>query len=263
MTGLSLLLVVFFLAIATPNIHGYGYAEIHAKDTFMNPNLEYLFGTDHFGRDVLTRVNFGLRVSLIIGILAVLISVIIGVPTGLLSGYYSGKTDEVIMRITDIMLAFPPILLALLIITILGPSLGSLILAIGISYIPQFIRIVRGSVLSIREKEYVEAAKSLGFSNLNIMSKQILPNVLSPIVVQATINVSFAILYEAVLSFVGLGIQPPNPTLGGMISDGRPYLEISPWMSIFPGIVLSILILGVNLLGDGLRDALDPRLMLR
>jgi peptide/nickel transport system permease protein len=212
---------------------------------------------------VWARIVRGARVSLLVGFIAVGIGIGLGTPIGAISGYYRGKVDEVIMRIMDSLLAFPPILMALVVITILGPSLFNTMIAIGVVYIPRFARVIRGSVLSERQKEYVEAAKMVGESNLSILFRQILPNCLSPLIVQATVFIAYAILTEAALSFLGLGIQPPNPSWGSMLNEAKVFIESDPHLAIFPGLAISITVLGFNLFGDGLRDILDPRLSKR
>jgi peptide/nickel transport system permease protein len=234
--------------------------KIDMADRFAAPSLEHPFGTDDFGRDILSRVMVGARVSLMVGLIAVGISAVVGSSLGLVSGYSGRVTDEVIMRAMDVLFAFPAILLAITIMAILGRGIGNAMIAIGIVYIPIFARIARGSVLSVRENEFVEAARAIGTSDLRIMLRHIFPNILSPLIVEITLSLSFAILAEAALSFFGLGTQPPDPSWGRMLSEGRAYFQQSIWLAIFPGLAIMMTVLGFNLLGDGLRDALDPRL---
>lgn len=219
----------------------------------------YLLGTDQFGRDILSRVIYGAKVSLTVGLASVAISVIFGAIFGLLSGYFGRWIDAVIMRVMDVLFAFPEILLALAIVAALGPGTFKTILAIGIVNIPVFTRTVRGAVLSVKNLEYVESARSVGAKTSRILFKEILPNIQAPLLVQASIAISGAILTESALSFLGLGVQPPNPSWGGMISESRRYMELAPGMIVWPCLVMTLTILAFNLFGDALRDLLDPR----
>jgi len=251
-----LILTAIFGSLLAP----YDPNAIDMANRFAPPSLEHPFGTDDFGRDILSRVMVGARVSLMVGIIAVGLSASVGSFLGVLAGYTGRFTDEVIMRVMDILFAFPAILLAIAIMAALGRGVGNAMIAIGIVYIPIFARIARGSVLSVREEEFVDAARATGSSDSRIMYRHIFPNVLSPIIVEITLSLSFAILAEAALSFFGLGTQPPDPSWGRMLSEGRAYFQQSTWLAIFPGLAIMLTVLGFNLLGDGLRDALDPRL---
>ena len=217
-------------------------------------------GTDHLGRDILARVIFGARPALLVGVAAVLISGVLGMVTGLLSGYFGGRVDDVLMRLADIQLAFPFILLAIAVIGVLGPSLRNIIIVIGVSSWVVYARVVRGEVLSIREREYVQAAIALGSQHWRVLRHHVLPNTLTPWLVVATLDMARVIVIESALSFLGLGVQPPTPTWGGMLADGRVYLSTAWWLATFPGLAILITVLGINLFGDGLRDTLDPRL---
>lgn len=229
-------------------------------DVLSPPNGRYPFGTDAYGRDVFSRVLFGARLSLMIGLISVSIAVTIGVTVGLVAGFYGGWTDTLLMRGIDVMLAFPGILLALAIVSMLGPSLVNLMIAVGISAIPVYARLTRGSVLQAREELYVQAAESVGVPTQTILARHILPNIVAPIIVAVTLGIGGAILSAAALSFIGLGSQPPTPEWGRMLSEGRQYLRDQWWIATFPGLMIMITVLAMNLLGDGLRDALDPRL---
>ena len=220
----------------------------------------YLLGTDHLGRDTLSRIIFGARTTLVVSLFAVIVSAVAGIWAGLAAGFFGGRTDAVILRLIDMQLAFPVVLLVIAIVAVVGPSLTNLVILMGLSAWPRFARIVRGSVLSVRGLEYIEAARSIGAGKLRIMLRHILPNILSAIIVYASFELARMILLEATLSFLGLGVQPPTPTWGGMINDGKNYLSISWAVSLFPGIAIALIILAFNLLGDELRDALDPQL---
>lgn len=229
--------------------------------SFMDRGLDgFLLGTDQLGRDTLSRIIYGARVTLMVSLFAVVVSALIGIWAGLAAGFFGGRTDAVILRLIDMQLAFPVVLLVIAIVAVVGPSLTNLIILMGLSAWPRFARIVRGSVLSVRGLEYIEAARSIGASKLRVMLRHILPNILSAIIVYASFELARMILLEATLSFLGLGVQPPTPTWGGMINDGKNYLSISWAVSLFPGIAIALIILAFNLLGDELRDALDPQL---
>jgi peptide/nickel transport system permease protein len=223
------------------------------------PSAAHLFGTDELGRDVLSRVVFGARASLLAGVVSVMISLSFGVPIGLLAGYVGRWTDGVISRVTDAMLATPFLILAIALAAFLGPSLTNAMIAIGISATPVFIRLTRAQVLAVKVEDYVEAARAVGNSHLRIAVRHILPNVIPPLIVQATLAIAAAVIAEASLSFLGLGQQPPTPSWGSMLNTAKNYIENAPWMAVWPGASIFLLVLSFNLLGDGLRDALDPR----
>ena len=226
---------------------------------FAPPSLTHPFGTDEFGRDLLSRILHGARVSLQVAAIAVGISASVGVLLGLLAGFLGGWLDELIMRIMDILFAFPAVLLAITVMAILGRGVGNAMIAIAIVYIPIFARVTRGAVISVRGREYVTAARALGQNQTGIMLRHVFPNAMGPVIVQTSLSLAFAILAEAALSFFGLGTQPPAPSWGRMLAEGRAYLGQAPWMGIFPGLAIMVSVLGFNLLGDGLRDLLDPR----
>lgn len=260
MIGLAIVVVLVFTAVFADYIAPFGYADQDLMAAFEEPSKAHLFGTDEFGRDIFSRIIYGSRISLQVGFIAVGIAVFAGGFLGAIAGYYGGKADNLIMRAMDVLLSIPSILLAIAIAASLGPGLFNLMIAVGISSTPNYARIVRGSVLSIRNQEFVEAAKAVGSSDLRIILKHIIPNCLAPIIVQATLGVAIAILTAAGLSFIGLGIQPPIPEWGAMLSGGREYIRDYAYMTIFPGLAIMITILALNFLGDGLRDALDPKL---
>ncbi len=257
--GLSVFVLIIAMAILAPVLAPYNPVKLNPSDSLTPPGHQYWLGTDSFGRDQLSRIIYGARVSVQMGLVAVLIAVIGGSILGLVSGYYLGVVDMLIARLTDVMLAFPGILLALVIIAILGRNLRNAMIAVGISAMPAFIRVVRSSVLSVREREYVAAARVMGGHDTRILFRHIFPNVLAPIIVLATLGIPSAIIAGAALSFLGLGVVPPTPDWGGMLSDGRSYVTSAWWLSTFPGLAIVIMVLAINLFGDGLRDALDPR----
>jgi peptide/nickel transport system permease protein len=258
--GAAILLLLLVLAVGAPLLAPADplFQDLPNRAKFIS--FEHPLGTDTLGRDLLSRILFGARLSLTLGVMAVLVGGLLGVPLGLLSGYLGKLPDLVIMRAVDILLAFPLYLLAIVVIAILGPSFQNMILAVGISSVPRFARLTRGEVLSARDREFVLAARSVGAQGWRVVLLHILPNIAGPLIVLATLRVGTAILVEASLSFVGLGPQPPTPAWGLMISDGLKALRSAPWVPGFPGLAIMLAVLGFNLVGDGLRDALDPRL---
>jgi peptide/nickel transport system permease protein len=260
MAGLLVVLLLVVVAISAPTIVPHPPNDQSFRIKLLAPSAEHLFGTDEFGRDIFSRVLIGTRVALGVGIVPVVIALIAGVTLGLVAGFYGGGIDQVAMRLIDIMLAFPWLLLAIGIMAVLGPGIENVVIAVAIVYIPAFARIVRGSVLSIKEKEYVEAARAMGQPDSKIMVRHVLANAWAPIIVLATLSIGQAIIYAAGLSFIGLGTQPPDADWGVMLASGREYLRDGPWLGFFPGLAILITVLAFNLFGDGLRDALDPRL---
>jgi peptide/nickel transport system permease protein len=253
--GALILLAVFENALAPRSP-----TAIDIVAALRGPDSAHPMGTDQYGRDVWSRVIHGARISLTVGIISVGIAASVGTTVGLIAGYYGRLVESLLMRVIDVMLAFPGILLALGIVSVLGPSLRNLMLAVGIAAVPVYARLVRGSVLTAREQLYVEAARAIGAPSPIILARHILPNVVAPIIVTATLGMGGAILSAAALSFIGLGSQPPTPEWGRMLSEGRDYLRDAWWISTFPGMMIMLTVLGMNLLGDGLRDVLDPRL---
>jgi len=257
--GLMVLAVLVFVGIFGVRIAPYEINEINIAERLQPPSGTHWFGTDDLGRDVFSRVVVAARVSLQVGFIAVGFALFLGVPIGLVAGYYRGWIDAVLMRTMDVLFSFPAILLAIAILAVLGPGIGNAMIAIGLVYTPIFARITRGSVLVAAEEVYVRAARSLGARDGRIIFRHILPNVMAPIIVQTTLSLAFAILSEAALSFLGLGVQPPNPAWVRMLSDGRNFVSQAPWMGIFPGVAILVTVMAFNFVGDGLRDALDPK----
>lgn len=252
---LTLVLGALFGSQLTP----YGAKQTDIPNALKPPSPAHWFGTDELGRDVLTRVIVSCGATLKVSVLSVAISVLIGVPLGLFAGYLRGAVDSTIMRLVDVMFAFPVMLLAIAIVAVLGPGLNTAIIAIGVVYTPIFARVTRGSVLQIREEPFIRAQQALGAGSLRILWRHVLPNVSAPIIVQTSLSFAFAILSEAALSFLGLGVQPPAPSWGRMLFDAKGFFNIAPWLAIFPGLAIFVTVLAFNLLGDSLRDALDPR----
>ncbi|PRR88376.1 MULTISPECIES: ABC transporter permease [unclassified Bacillus (in: firmicutes)] len=258
--GSVIVFLFLILAIFAPLIAPYGINEQSLGERFSAPSAAHWFGTDDFGRDIFSRVVHGARISLWVGFFSVLGSVILGTLLGLIAGYGGRLLDAVISRLFDILLAFPSILLAIAIVSILGPSLQNALIAIAIINVPTFGRLVRSKVLSIKQEEYVLAAKAIGMSHRRIVLRHILPNSMVPVIVQATLAIGTAIIEAAALGFLGLGAQAPSPEWGKMLADARPYLVQAPWTLIFPGVAIMLTVLGFNLMGDGLRDTLDPKM---
>lgn len=259
MLGLSIVLGLILIAIFAPLVAPYDPEAISGANKVQSPTLQHPFGTDNFGRDIFSRVLYGARISIYVGLMTVGISISAGVPLGLVAGYYGGLIDEVVMRVMDAMMSFPPILLALVIMAALGPTLTNVLLALGFVYTPYLARVTRSATLETVNEEYVQAAEARGEGDLFILFKEVMPNTLAPVIVQASISFAFAILAEAALSFLGMGTQPPTPSWGLMINEGRGYLTDAPWMALFPGIAIGITVLGLNMFGDALRDILDPK----
>lgn len=259
MLGLAIVLIFVTLALFSPWIAPYDPIATSWSAVRKPPSLQYLFGTDEIGRDVLSRVVWGARASLMAGLVSVCISMVLGVPIGLLAAYVGGWTDGLISRFTDAMLAVPFLILAIALAAFLGPSLSNAMIAIGVSATPIFIRLTRAQVLAMKVEDFVEAARAVGNPHWRIALRHILPNVLPPLIVQASLAIAAAIIAEASLSFLGLGQQPPAPSWGSMLNTAKNYVDNAPWMAIWPGLSIFLLVLSFNLLGDGLRDALDPK----
>ena len=260
MLGLAFIVIIVLAALLADVIAPFGMTQQNLSNALQKPSLTHLMGTDDLGRDVFSRILYGSRVSLTIGLSAVAIALSVGGILGLIAGYYGGKFDSLIMRLSDILLSIPSTLLAIAIVASFGSSLTNLILAIGVSNIPIYARVVRSAVLSIREKQFLEASNALGVSDFKIIVRHIIPNILSPVIVQATMGVASAILSAAGLGFIGLGIEASVAEWGTMLSYGRQYIRTHAFLTIFPGLAIMLTILSFNLLGDGIRDALDPKL---
>ena len=264
--GLAVVAVVVMAALGAPLVTPFDPIEQDINQRLKEPGWRnaagqaHFLGTDHLGRDILARVIYGSRVALVVGLSAVLISGVLGMAIGLVAGYFGGLVDDFFMRLADIQLAFPFILLGIAVIGVLGPSLRNIIIVIGVSSWVVYARVVRSEVLSIREREFVQAAIALGSRDGRVVLRHVLPNAFTPWLVVATLDMARVIVIESALSFLGLGVQPPTPTWGGMLADGRVYLSTAWWLATFPGLAILVTVLGINLLGDGLRDTLDPRL---
>jgi peptide/nickel transport system permease protein len=264
--GMLVVLVVMLAALAAPLVTPFDPLEQDIGQRLREPGWQdaqgrvHPLGTDHLGRDILSRIIFGSRIALLVGLAAVVISGVLGMIIGLVAGYFGGRMDDFLMRLADVQLAFPFILLAIAVIGVLGPSLRNIIIVIGVSSWVVYARVVRGEVLSIREREYVHAAVALGSRHWRVLMTHVLPNTFTPWLVVATLDMARVIVIESALSFLGLGVQPPTPTWGGMLADGRVYLSTAWWLATFPGLAILVTVLGINLFGDGLRDTLDPRL---
>ncbi len=260
LAGGALILLLIVTAIAAPVVAPYDPVSQNYDHLLEGPSLAHPFGTDNFGRDVLSRIIYGGRISLTVGFLGTLFGVVVGVVVGILSGFYGGWVDGLFMRLLDIQLAFPGLLLAITIVAVLGVGTVNVIMAIGIFSVPVFARVIRGSIMSLKESDFILAANAVGASNRRLMFVHLLPNSAAPVIVIATLRLGTAILTAASLSFLGLGIRPPSPEWGTMLSDGRQFIQNAPWVAIFPGLAILVVVLALNLLGDGLRDALDPRM---
>jgi peptide/nickel transport system permease protein len=259
LVGAAVVILTVVVALAAPLIAPYD-PDAQESERLLPPNEINLMGTDELGRDTFSRIVFGARVSLQVGIISVFIALLIGAVFGIAAGFLQGRTDAWLMRGVDIMFAFPGLVLAIVIAGLLGASRTNAMIAIGLVYAPAFARVIRGSVLSVMSEPYVEAGRVVGATNGRLVRQYVLPNIVAPLIVMISVYLSSAILSEAALSFLGLGTQPPEPAWGGMLNLARTYMEISPWMAIFPGLAIMIVVLGFNFLGDGLRDILDPRL---
>ncbi|MGH2373203.1 MAG: ABC transporter permease [bacterium] len=259
LAGIGLVLVFIVLAIAAPLIAPFDPLAQPSK-RLLPPGGQHLLGTDEFGRDVLSRIIYGSRVSFQVGVISVGIALFLGGALGLVSAYYLGLVDSLVMRVVDIMFAFPTIILIIAISGVLGASMTTAMIAIGIVYAPIFARIVRGPTLVVMQQQYVEGARAFGAGWLRIILRYVLPNIAAPVIIQTTLSFSTAILSEATLSFLGLGTQPPDPSWGTMLGSGRKFMELAPWVAVYPGLAIALVVLGLNLMGDALRDALDPRL---
>lgn len=260
LAGAAVLLIVTLAAVFAAQVAPYSPTRQDFRVEREPPSMAHLMGTDEFGRDLLSRVIWGAQSSLQAGAVAASIALLAGLVLGMIAAYYGGALDSFIMRVMDVLLAFPYILLAIAVVAILGPGLQNAMIAIGIVYVPHYARVVRGAVLSVRARDYVEAARALGARDGRVMIQHVLPNTLAPIIVQTTLNVGSAIIDTAGLSFLGLGTQPPTPDWGNMLSAGRSYVIDSPWIATFPGLAILVTVLAFNLMGDALRDAFDPRL---
>ena len=259
-SGAVSVIILALAALLAPVVSPYAPTDIDIDNILSPPTISHFFGTDDLGRDVLTRMLYGSRVSLSVGIVAVGIAVLIGVTIGSLAGYFGGRTDAVLMRFVDIMLTFPTLFLILAVIAVVGPGIYTIMVVIGITGWMDVARLVRAEFLSLKERDFVLAARATGSGSLRIIFRHILPNALSPVFVAATFGVAGAILLESGLSFLGLGIQPPRPSWGNILTTGKDYIEVAWWLSLFPGLAILLTSLSYNLLGEGLRDALDPRL---
>ncbi len=260
--GIILITIFFCMAIFAPFIADYeeDAIKMNVRNRLQPPSKENWFGTDEYGRDIFARIVYGTRISLFVGVISVSIALSFGGFLGAIAGYYGGRIDNIIMRVLDVLLAIPTILLAITIVAALGASMLNLMIAVGISNIPGFARIVRAAVLSVKDQEYIEAARAIGAKDHVIILKHVLPNSMAPIIVYATLKVATAIMATASLSFIGLGVQPPTPEWGSMLASGRAYIRDQMYIVLYPGLAIVLTVLSLNLIGDGLRDALDPKL---
>jgi peptide/nickel transport system permease protein len=258
--GFIIVIIALLLIIFGSFLYGYSPTKMNISEALRPPSWSHLFGTDSMGRDVFTRIVYGTRISLLISFSGIFLAALLGVIFGMISGYYGGRIDDLLMRICDFFFAFPSYVLALFLMVILGFGITNVIFAITLVYFPIFARLMRGMTQLIKAEQFVEANITLGLSDFKIMFVEILPNGLSPIIVQGTIGIAFAVVLEAGLSFLGLGVQPPTPSLGIILADGKEYLRMAPWIVGMTGVMISVMLLGFNLLGDGFRDYLDPKL---
>lgn len=259
--GLILLIILFIIAVAAPMIVSYDkVVEQNIKQRFLAPGGDHLFGTDEYGRDMFARIIWGARYSLSLGVGSIIISLVFGALVGAVSGYYGGKIDSVIMRLMDVLLAIPQTLMAICIVAALGQGVFNLLIAMSASTVPKFVRIVRSSVISLKGEEYIEAARACGTGDFRIIYKHVLPNVIGPIIVQATITMALTVLTISSLSFIGLGVPTPQPEWGTILSDNKGQMRYYPYLTTIPGIAILVSVIAMNLIGDGLRDALDPKL---
>lgn len=261
--GFFIIVGLVIVAVLAPWIAPYDYTEQHILQSFKGPMGQFLMGTDEFGRDLLSRIIWGTRPALIVGVLSVLVSIGIGVPIGMLAGYKLGWIDRMVTWFVDIMLSFPSLLLGLMIVTLLGQGIDKIIVAIGISHVAQYIRLARGPTMALRNHDFVRATRALGAGDFRITFGHILPNIIGPIIIMGTLSIAGAIRMEASLSFLGLGIQPPTPSWGNMIREGVANILQSPWMALFPGLALTFTVLAYNMVGDSLRDMFDPRIVMK
>ena len=259
-TGLVVIAIYLIVAFLGPFFVPFDPYQLDLPNTLKAPSVEHFFGTDEFGRDIFSRIIMGARISLFVGVATVVISFVLGTLLGAAAGYCGGKTDSIIMRIMDIKLSFPDILLAIVVVTILGPGLQNVVIAVGVQSTPMFARMIRSTVLSVKESDYVLAARGLGANNMRILFKHVLPNCMAPMIVLGTLRIGTAIITASGLSFLGLGAQPPIPEWGAMLASGRNYLRAASWVSTIPGLAIMMVVFGFNVLGDGLRDAMDPRM---
>lgn len=258
--GLAVIVVLVTSALLAPWVAPYDPSKMDVRARLQGPSLKHVLGTDNFGRDIFSRIVYASRISLVIGFVAVGIGAVFGGITGAVSGYFGRGLDSLLMRVMDVLLSIPQIILAIAIVGAMGASLLNLMIAVGISVLPRYARLVRASAMSLRDLEFIEAARAAGASDLRIILQNIIPNCMAPLIVLSTLGVAQAILSAATLSFLGLGIQPPTPEWGSMLSDGRQFLRNAPHITIFPGLAIVIVVMALNMLGDGLRDALDPKL---
>lgn len=260
MVGLVIMILLIIMALLSPYIAPYDYAKTSKADRYATPSWQHLFGCDGMGHDILSRIMYGARASLWLGLMSTLVATVIGVLLGSLVGYYGGKVDNIVMRILDIIQAIPGMLLSIAISAALGSGIGNTILALSIGGVPMTVRLLRGSILTVRKQEYIEAAEKINCSKWRVITSHILPNSIAPVIVSVTMGIGNTILQAASLSYIGLGVQPPTPEWGAMLSEGKSMITKYPHLCIFPGLAIMLVVLCLNMLGDGLRDAMDPKL---